>query len=692
LGQSNLIIKNRIIVLFVFLVALLIAIFARLFFIQVGQTGALGQMASDQRLRMLQLEPKRGLIYDRMGRELAISAGAETVIAFPPEIENPEQTARELAGVLNFSYNEILRRITQPRAAIYLERMIDQERAQTIRNWNLPGISFIEESKRFYPQGELASQIIGFAGIDNHGLEGIEVSMDHYLQGQPGRMSTERDGLGQDIPHGIERFIPPKDGHDVFLTIDQVIQYIAERELENALEQNEAKGGSVIVLDPGRGEILAMANQPTFDPNNFQAYPSSSWRNAAITNSFEPGSTFKIITMASALDEGVVNLEDIFFDPGRIRVGPETISCWRDGGHGVLNFIEVVESSCNPGFVQIGNRLGLDNFYKYIQAFNFGNRLGIDLPGEARGLVYDYSDLGPVEMATMTFGHGIAVTPLQMAMATGAIANGGFLLEPRIVKEVRDEEGKLVESFGPKVLRQVVSEETADLTLALLASVVDSGTGARAQIPGYEIGGKTGTAKHYGKEAYDSSFVGVIPIDNPQLVILVVLYEVTSYPYYAGEIAAPVFREIAQDAIRYLEIRPTITEDIPQVEIKTQKATVPDIKGLSPERAMEKLREMGFNVKFEGMGELVTEQVPKPGTSLARGSTVVLFFQDTLNRMESYYTFVPNLRGYTRERVESILGSLGFKASFSGSGTAHSQDPQAGSFKPQGEEIKVQLR
>ncbi len=692
MSEEKLIIKNRIIILFVFFVALLLAIFARLFFIQIGQTEALGQMASDQRLRMLQLEPKRGLIYDRLGRELAISAGAETVVAFPPEIENPERTARELAGILNFSYDEILRRITQPRAAIYLERKIENQRAQAVSNLGLPGISFIEESKRFYPQGELASHVIGFAGVDNQGLEGIEVSMDHYLQGQPGRLSTERDALGQNIPQGIDRYIPPQDGHDIYLTIDQVIQYIAERELENALNQHEAQGGTVIVLDPKLGEILAMANSPNFDPNNFQAYPSSSWRNAAITNSFEPGSTFKIITMASALDEGVVNMEDVFFDPGQIRVGPETISCWRDRGHGTLNFIEVVESSCNPGFVQVGNRLGVENFYKYIQAFNFGNRLGIDLPGEARGLVYDYEDLGPVEMATMTFGHGIAVTPLQMVMATGAIANGGKLLEPRLVREVRDSDGNLVENFGPKVLRQVVSEETAEMTLALLASVVASGTGAQAQIPGYEIGGKTGTAKHYGKEAYDSSFVGVVPIDDPQLVILVVLYEVTSYPYYAGEIAAPVFREIASDAIRYMELRPTIVEEIPQVEARTQKVTVPDVKDLIPEQAMEKLREEGFNVKLEGSGARVTEQIPRPGTSVARGTTVVMFFPETLDRMKNYFTYVPNLRGYTRDTAEEILSSLGFRAVFSGTGTVQNQEPGAGEFQAQGEEVKIQLR
>ncbi len=690
--QSGLTIKKRIIILFVFFIVLLLAIFARLFYIQIGQADVLGQRASDQRLRMLQLEPKRGLIFDRLGRELAISSGSETVVALPSEIENPEETARDLAGILNFSYSEILRRITQPRAAIYLERKIDDARAQTIRNWDLPGITFIEESKRFYPQGELASHIIGFAGIDNHGLEGIELTMDHYLQGQPGRMSTEKDGLGQEIPQGIEIYHPPRDGYDIYLTIDQVLQYLAERELEKAMQQHEARGGSVIVVDPRGGDILALANYPGFDPNNFQSYSSSIWRNTAIGNSYEPGSTFKIITSAAALEEGVVNPEDLFFDSGQIKVGPETISCWKDGGHGSLNFLEIFTESCNPGFVQVGNRLGVDNFYKYVQAFNFGSRLGIDLPGESRGRVYPYNQLGPVEIATMSFGHGIAVTPLQMVMATAAVANGGYLMEPRLIQEVRDSQGNLIEGFGPRVMNQVISEETAEMTLALLAAAVDAGTGAEAQIAGYQIGGKTGTARHYDQEAYDSSFVGVLPVDDPQLIIGVVLYEVISEPYYGSQVAAPIFREVGQEAIRYLEMRPTVREEIPQVEAETGKQKVPDIVGLSPEQGMERLRSMGFNVKLEGQGERIAEQLPRPGTEVAPGTTIVLFFADDTLRMEDYFTLVPRFRDLSREEAEKLAFSLGFQVNITGSGRVYNQEPKAGDFWPQGEEINLNLR
>jgi len=692
LNQGVLTIKKRIIILFVFFIILLLAIFARLFYIQIGQADVLGQRASDQRLRMLQLEPKRGVIFDRLGRELAISSGSETVVALPPEIENPEKTARELAGILNFSYSEILRRITQPRAAIYLERKIDDTRAETIRSWDLSGIIFIEESKRFYPQGELASHIIGFAGIDNHGLEGIELIMDYYLQGQPGRMSTERDGLGQEIPQGIELFQPPQDGYDVYLTIDQVLQYLAERELEKAMQQHEARGGSVIVVDPRGGDILAMANYPGFDPNNFQSYTSSAWRNTAIGNSYEPGSTFKIITAAAALEEGVVNPEDLFFDPGQIKVGPETISCWREGGHGTLNFLEIFTESCNPGFVQVGNRLGVENFYKYVQGFNFGSRLGIDLPGESSGRIYPFDQLGPVEIATMSFGHGIAVTPLQMVMATAAVANGGFLMEPRLIQEVRDSQGNLIEGFGPRVLNQVISEETAEMTMALLAAAVDAGTGAEAQIAGYQIGGKTGTARHYDREAYDSSFVGVLPVDDPQLIIGVVLYEVTSEPFYGSQVAAPIFREVGREAIRYLEMRPTVREEIPQVEAETGKQRIPDVVGLSPEQGMERLRTMGFNVNLEGQGERIAEQLPRPGTEVAPGTTIILFFADDAPRMKDYFTLVPDFRGLSREEAENLAFSLGFQVNITGSGRVHNQEPKAGDFWPQGEEIILNLR
>ncbi len=692
MSRGTLDIKQRILFLFGFFVLLLLILTGRLFWIQIVQTDVLRGMAVEQRLRLLNIEPSRGIIYDRGGKELAVSTTAETVVALPPEILDTEYTARELAPVLNLSYQEILQRISQPRAAIYLERKLDDERVNEIKKMALPGITFIPESKRFYPQGELASHVLGFAGIDSQGLEGLEVALDRYLAGIPGRMSTEKDAVGREIPGGVQRYIPPQDGLDVYLTIDQVIQFIAERELDQAMLDNEAKGGTILVMEPNSGEILAMANRPSFDPNDFQAYSSETWRNSAISDSYEPGSAFKIITMAAALDEGVVNIEDRFFDPGHIKVGGEIIRCWKAGGHGSQTFKEVVEHSCNPGFVQVGMRLGKDNFFSYLNAFNFGRRLGIDLPGEARGMMYTYDELGPVELATMTFGHGIAVTPLQMVTATSAVANGGFLMQPRLVREVRDKEGNLIEDFRSRVIRQVISQETSEITRALLVDVVETGTGTNAQIDGYKIGGKTGTAKWYGVEKYDASFIGIVPVDDPQLVILVVLYGVSSAPYYGGTIAAPVFRDVALDTIRYLGIKPTIPEEVPIVEAKTEKRTIPNTVNQPVLDAVEQLRVEGFNVRLEGEGEVVRGQVPLAGAEVEVGTTVILFFEDDSELKERYYVTVPDLREMNLKEAGDILASLGFKLDFTGSGTVVAQDPAAGERLATGSVVKLTLR
>lgn len=689
-SRIELLLRQRVLTLFLVLSLFMFFVSGRLVWIQAFQTDTLRTLAVEQRLRLLQIEPRRGIIYDRLGREMAVSTSAETVVALPPEIDNPQSVARELAGVLNLSFEEILRRLQQPRAAMYLERKVDADRIHEVRQLGLKGITFIEESKRFYPQQDLACHILGFAGIDSQGLEGVEVTLDRYLSGIPGRIATEKDAIGLDIPQGLQQYIPPQDGYDVYLTIDQILQYIAERELEQAMVDNEAKGGTIIIMDPFRGDILAMANRPGFDPNAFQGYPSQTWRNLAISDSYEPGSAFKIITMAAALDEGVVSMEDRFFDPGYINVAGETINCWRAGGHGSQSFQEVVENSCNPGFVQLGIRLGKDSFQRYVEAFNFGDQLGIDLPGEARGMVYAYDELGPVELATMTFGHGIAVTPLQMITATAALANGGNLLQPRIVKEIRDQEGDRIIHGGPSLIRPVISKETADLTLQLLGSAVESGTGGQAKIEGYEVGGKTGTAKQYGVEAYDASFVGIVPLNDPQMVILVVLYGVTSYPYYGGQIAAPVFRNVAYDALRYLEIPPSRSvaegkEDVP-------KRTVPDVTQYPTMEAVERLKNEGFQVRLEGDGSLVLEQVPRPGAVVPQGSTVILFFHGSISEEDRYYTLIPDVRGQSSQDASELLSSLGFVVEAHGEGRVTGQTPNPMTRKPQGSIVQLNIQ
>lgn len=684
-------VKKRIICLFVLIFIVIVLLAFRLVWIQVVNSDEYQSKALDQRLRQLKVEPKRGIIYDRKGRELALSASSETVVAIPMEINNPELTARKLAHVLDMDYDYIYKRITRKASAVYVKRKLDQEIAERVRELDLKGITFTEESKRFYPKGNLASHVLGFAGIDSQGLDGIELSYDKYLRGTPGKIRAERDAAGRSIPEGVQEYLPPENGYNIYLTIDEVIQYIAERELERALQEYNISGGTVIVMDPRTGGILAMANRPDYDPNNFADYPQKYWRNSAISDSFEPGSTFKIITTAAALEEGVVNENDVFVDPGYIIVNGERISCWKAGGHGRQTFAEVVQNSCNPGFVQVGMRLGKEAFYNYITAFGFGEKTGIKLPGEAKGLLSDYDEIGPVELATISFGHGITLTPIQLTTAVAAVANDGMLLRPRLVKEIRSPEGKLIKEVKPFPVRQVISKETARRTLKLLERVVSDGTGVNAQIEGYRIGGKTGTAKHYGAQIYDSSFIGVVPVNDPRLVISVVLYDVTGFPYYGSQTAAPIFRNIALDVLRYLDIPP----QLPEAEDKMSQLTevvVPDLKEMDIFAAEDILRKSGLDVKLVGMESKVIDQVPLPGAKVLQGTTVLLFTEEADQLEKKFYVAVPDLTGLTREEAEDLLTELGLILVPEGEGKIVEQEIEPGSRVPGGSKITVRLK
>ncbi|MEJ6950941.1 penicillin-binding transpeptidase domain-containing protein [Natronospora cellulosivora (SeqCode)] len=686
ISHPHLLIRKRILFLFLIFFFLIFSLSIRLIWIQVVNNEEYQRKALEQRTRDLAVEPKRGIIYDNKGRELAVSASSETVVAIPYEIKNPENTARQLADVLGMNYETVFARITRQASAVYVSRKIPDEIAAKVRKLDLAGITFTEESKRFYPKNNLASHIIGFAGIDSQGLDGLELSYDNYLRGTPGKIKTERDAAGRHIPDGYQEYVTPNDGYNLYLTIDEVIQFIAERELARAMNDFQISGGTVIVMDPSTGGLLAMANRPDYDPNNFANYAQRDWRNRAISDGFEPGSTFKIITTAAALEEGVVSENDQFFDPGYIRVGGERINCWKHGGHGSQTFAEVVENSCNPGFVQVGTRMETNVFYNYIQAFGFGSQTSIRLPGEARGILSSYDAVGPVEHATMTFGHGITVTPIQLVSAISAVANNGVLLQPKLVNEVRTSDGELVEKVETIQVRQVISEETATRTLSLLEKAVRDGTGHNAYIEGYRIGGKTGTAKHYGAEVYDTSFIGILPADDPQLVVLVVLYDVTGYPYYGSQTAAPIFRNIALDTLRYLEIPPQIARHEDDDDLIFNE--VPDLKKKNIFEAEEILRKNGFGVKIIGDKNTVIRQVPLAGASVLSGTTILLFSEES---SEQFMVIVPDLEGLNEEDARNLLAQLGLGISSQGSGIVKSQDIDSGIRVPAGTKINVLL-
>lgn len=681
-------VRKRILLLFLIFLFLVFLLSIRLAWIQVVNSAEFQKRALEQRTRELKVEPKRGIIYDKKGRELAISGSSETVVAVPMEIEDPGRTARILSNILALEYDYVYDRLTRKASAVYIKRKVSEEIAEEVRRQNLAGITFTEESKRFYPKGNLASHILGFAGIDSQGLEGLELSYDKYLRGKPGKIGIERDAAGRFIPDGIKQYVAPHDGYNIYLTIDEVIQYIVERELDKAMTELQTSDATVIVMDPKTGGILALANRPDYDLNNFAAYPQKNWRNKAISDGFEPGSTFKIITTAAALEEGVVNEYDYFADPGHILVSGERINCWKYGGHGSQTFAEVVQNSCNPGFVQVGMRLGKESFYNYIKAFGFGSKTSIRLPGEATGIMLNYDSIGPVELATMSFGHGITVTPIQLTTAVAAIANKGMLMQPRLVEEIRTSTGQLVERIEPVAVRQVVSEETADRTLKLLEKVVADGTGSSAAISGYRIGGKTGTAKHYGVEVYDSSFIGILPIDDPQLVIMVVFYDLTGQLYYGSQTAAPVFRNIALDVIRYLDIAPSFPAE---EENKINRVlTVPDLINMDIYEAENLLRKEAFDVKIVGKSKKVLKQVPLAGARILEGTTVLLFTEEDYDR--NYLIAVPDLTGMTVDEASYLLEQIGLLLQVKGKGRIIKQDIQAGERVSSGTVISVEAK
>lgn len=684
--------KRRMIFIFLLLAVIMLGLLVRFFYIQLVKTDEYHSGALRQRLREIKIQPKRGIIYDREGVEFAVSAGSETVVAIPSDIINPQQTADKLAEILELEREEIYDRLTRQAGAVYVARKIDDDKAEQIQKLDLAGITFTEESKRHYPKDSLASHLIGFAGVDNQGLQGVELSYDQYLRGKPGRKLIESDAAGRQLPEGVEDYVAPENGNDLFLTIDSVLQYIVERELDRAMLLNEAEAATIMMMDPQTGEILALGNRPTYNPNNFLDYTPDLWRNRAVSDTYEPGSTFKIITAAAGLEEGVVQPNDKFHDPGHIEVAGQKISCWKDGGHGMQTFAEVVENSCNPGFVQVGQRIGAENFYKYIEAFDFSKRTGLDLPGEAEGLAYALEDVGPVELATISFGHGITVTPIQLITAISAVANDGQLLRPRIVKRVEDSEGEVVKENQPEKVKQVISADTAQTVRKLLTGVVEDGSGANAAVEGYSIGGKTGTARHYGRDLYDASFIGMLPSNDPQLLTLVVLHGVSSYPYYGSQIAAPVFKNVVEDAVRHLEIKPDRETDKIDFETEKEVTEVPQLKGLDLKEAERKIYQAGLNIRLEGQEGTVTDQFPEPGIEVYKGSTIVLFFDAETRHKDRFRVTVPDLTGKTVEEALEFSAELGLELKTNQQGQIVSQEPEAGATVESGGAIEVRVR
>ncbi|WP_055107468.1 stage V sporulation protein D [Paenibacillus ihumii] len=631
---SKVTVRRRLLLLLMLLVLLFAALVIRLAYVQLGQGAELSAKAEDSWRRNIPFSAKRGEISDRNGVTLAYNITTPTVMAIPVQIKSPEATARSLAPLLGMSEEQILKTITKRQSIVRLQpggRKITMEKGQQIRDLALPGIVVAEDNKRYYPYGGLASHILGFTGSYNQGLTGIEQKYDSKLSGMSGSISYLSDAGGRLMPGSSEKYVEPKDGLNLQLTIDKTIQSIMERELDQAMARLQANSAISIAMNPNNGEILAMAARPGYDPGNYQEYAAEVYnRNLPIWMTYEPGSTFKIITLAAALEEKKVNLNEGFFDPGYIKVAGASLRCWKRGGHGSQTFLQVVENSCNPGFVTLGQRLGKETLFKYIKDFGFGSKTGIDLSGEENGILFKLSQVGPVELATTSFGQGVSVTPIQQITAVSAAINGGKLYKPHVTKSwTNPDTGQVVDEVKPTVVRQVISEETSKQVRSALESVVANGTGGNAFIDGYRVGGKTGTAQkvvngRYSTSEHIVSFIGFAPADDPQIVV----YTAVDNPQgiqFGGVVAAPIVRNILTDALEYMEVPPRKDQVAKKYKYgETKIVTVPDLIGHSVQEIYEDLN-MNFSLAKSGVGDIVINQAPKPGTRVESGSTIRIY-------------------------------------------------------------------
>ncbi len=534
---------------------------SRLVMLQVVDFHGLSRAAQKQHQTIRSVEPGRGTIYDRRERVLAINSDVPSLFGDPPQSSNPRETAGIVASVLGINADPIEQKLRSQKQFVWIKRRVDDHAVEQITQMSLDGIGVIRERQRVYPNGVLLSHVLGFAGIDGYGLEGIEWRYDQHLRGKRGQLVMDRDAVGKPIfSKGVADQLPAV-GHDIVLTIDMGLQYMAETALDDAIQSRQAKGGSVIVMDPFTGEILAMTVRPTFNPNTVRQYHPEQWRNRALTDPYEPGSTFKIVATAAALNEGIFRPDDrIFAEEGSYAVAGTVIH--DEIPRGWMTFSEVIERSSNIGTIKIAQRLGEEKFSEYLQAFGFGMKTGVDLDGESAGILRSRGKWSRRSLASLAIGHELAVTPLQLITAAAAVANGGFLMRPYVVAEVRDGNGNVVAKTTPDVRRRAITAQTSTEMTEILKRVVSHGTARKATLPAHAVAGKTGTAqkidpvlRRYSKDKFVSSFFGFFPARSPQLIILVVIDEPKT-DSWGGTVAAPVFRQIAEQAVPYLGIVP----------------------------------------------------------------------------------------------------------------------------------------
>ncbi|MBI5983938.1 stage V sporulation protein D [Clostridium perfringens] len=712
--------EGRVLAFLLAIVILFLALSGRLLYISIFRSKDYKAMAEEQWTNEIQIDARRGRILDRNNRELAVTANVFRVdldlITLRKYIDKKDtdniEIAKLLAEALEMDEEKVLSRIEltypsgNPANSATLIRRIEKEKADKVKELDINGVIVSEDTKRYYPNGDFLSHTLGTTNADGEGLSGLELYYNEELMGIPGVRVSEVSGNSTSNPYSETSFTPPVDGKDMTLTIDENIQYFVEKVAEDALNKHNADSVSIAVMNPNNGEILGMVNKPGFNPNNpyegsesFKGKDESAklqnmWRNTIVSDSFEPGSIFKIITSIAAIEENIAGKDEVYYCDGSLNVAGKNIKCWKSGGHGVQNFNQTLENSCNVAFMEMGAKLGAEKLNEYIKLFGSGTQSGIDLPGEATGIVKNVEDISAVDLATISFGQTNTMNGIQFMTALNAVANGGDLIQPHIMKELshKDDNGTKIidEVFVPKIQENIVDEKSTMRVKEALESTVSNGSSKDAGIEGIKVAGKTGTAEKVDPETgtygagYIASFAGFAPYDNPQVSLIVIIDNPKNGEHFGGIVAAPFAGELFNNIFNYISLNEG------QLDAKDESVIIPDLRGDKVTSAEKTLNELGINCVIEGDGTFVTSVTPIPGYKVKKGDSITLYAGSRFDRNEKEIV-VPDFRKLNKEESEEILKSLGLKGEFEGEGEIKEQSISAGEIIKSGDKIKFKL-
>lgn len=734
--SKNLIHTTKLRILLIITIFVFIFLVGRIGFIQFVQGNSLKEMAYQQQTINQIISPKRGNIYDATGKALAIGAQVDTITINPTKIiknndsdtkDYKEKVAKGLAEIFALDYDEILKKVSSNSQVETIIKKVEQEKVDQLKQWMEEnkitiGINIDEDTKRYYPYSTVASNVIGFCGSDNQGLSGIEAKWESVLTGTPGKIVSSKGSDQQEIPNAEETYISAENGSDLTLTIDLNVQSIVEKYLKQAVEDNKcSRGGNVIAMNPKTGDIIAMASYPDYDLNSpytpnailAQTYDSLTseqksealykmWANKSVAETYEPGSTFKVITASVALEENIISTDKAgdFYCKGYeefedISGSPLKIKCWRKEPHGVQTLRQALCNSCNPAFMQLGRKVGSSTLYRYYEAFGLFHTTNSGLYGEQNSIFQNLDKVGPVELATMSFGQRLNITPLQMVTAISCVANDGILMKPRIVKEITNTDTDTVTEVPTTQIRQVISKQTSEKVKSMMESVVTQGTGRNASVPGYSIGGKTGTSEPTeanAEEGYVASYVAISPIEDTQIVLLLTLYNPQGKNgHQGGQIAGPVVSQMLTEILPYLGV--PSDDNSTSSSNSSNSIVVPDVRNKTVAEAEKLLKEVGFAPKIYINGDantlLVEDQTPKPGSMLAKNSILVLYGQGS---SISTSVAVPDLKGMNTSEASNVLKSKNLNINIEGSGIVITQDYAKDEQVQEGTIIKVTLK